>query len=266
MATANLTAFAFRFYEDDNADVDSCTASAAQDATLDRAPDDQFILRYGLNNDASAVYGGTVGLEYNLNGAGWVAVTTSSGVVQAVAGTPTDGANCDADLLTGGSGTFDTDGGTYSEDGSASSSLAKSCHANWAFALKLVDADVADNDTVTFQFTASANVNQNSVVPTLTVDKGAPVPKSDTDVFTLASETAQGEAIAAVDDFIETNEYTLGEWYTVTDDVFQADEYVLAVGLLVSDDVVKTAETTLTKFWPEVPHYVTAAVERRFVL
>jgi hypothetical protein len=253
MATANLTAFAFRFYEDDNADVDSCTAAAAQGATLDRAPDDQFILRYGLNNDASAVYGGTVGLEYNLNGAGWVAVTTSSSVVQAVAGTPTDGANCDADLLTGGSGTFDADGGTYSEDGSASSALAKSCRANWAFALKLVDADVADNDTVTFQFTASANVNQNSVVPTLTVDKGAPVPKSDTDTGSLG-ELAECEVPLSVVDYAVLASDT--DIQTTEGDAEKSDADVFTLA----------SETTLTKFWLGVPHYVTVAVEGRFVL
>ena len=249
MATANLAAFAFRFYEDDNADVDACTAAALQDTTLDRNPADKFILRYGLNNDSSAVYNGDIGLEYNLNGAGWVAVTTSSSVVKAVAGTPTNGAACDVDLLTGGTGAFDADAGTYSEDGGASSACAKSSYGNWAFALQLVDGDVSDADTLTFRFTAAANVNQNSVVPTLTVDKAAEeVGKSGLDGFTLASETVQGEAVAA------------------TDDAAQTDEYVLAVGLLVSDDVVKAAETTIRKFWPEIPHVVTVAIERQVVL
>lgn len=178
MTTANTASYAFRWYDDDNADVDSCTALANQNATYDfgTGTGNKFILRLGIENDNTANFSNDITIAFEVNdGGSYTTVTTSSSYVRAVTGTPTDGSNCDTEILTGYTGGYSWDGtaGTYCEDGGAACTLGKQEAGENAFCLYIVTADATDGDKLDFRYGAGSNNVSQGVTPTLTVDKPA---------------------------------------------------------------------------------------------
>ena len=173
MATANLDLTTWGYYSNDNADAEACT-ELAQDATYDfqTGTANKFIVRLGMSEIGNANYTGDITLEYKLNDGSFLPVATDSSVLQATTGLPTDGAVCDVQLLANGTGDFDTDFGSYSEDGAATALATKNDYGEAAWCVYIVAADVSDNDTIYLRHTSGDNETY-SVVPSFTVDKPA---------------------------------------------------------------------------------------------
>jgi hypothetical protein len=176
MATANLHLDGYRFYENDNSDVDACTAIALENTNISRETGtaNAFMLRLALSNDsAGANFNDVVQLEFSYDGGAWTSVTTTSSYVRAYDGLPTDGVNCDTQILTSGVGTFDADG-TYSETGTsaAASPIAKGNFFEPQWCIYLVDADTQAGKVVAFRHQTPDNETWTEE-PQVTVTKPA---------------------------------------------------------------------------------------------
>ncbi|MHC4867301.1 MAG: hypothetical protein ACYTEX_24780 [Planctomycetota bacterium] len=151
MANSSITCFGSRFYADDSADCDGCTPLTTQETgdglqPLDRGTGtaNRFMLRLGFNNNNDAIHNETNQLRYSLNGAAAVNVNASSSVIRSTTGQPADDDPCNTSILTGGSGDFDTNGGTYDEvDGTAGGVTAKLDYGEWQYCIYMVSGSIA---------------------------------------------------------------------------------------------------------------------------
>lgn len=146
---------------------------AAENTGWNQGQGTRFRVRFEVAETAGAAENVAVKLQYNLNGAGWVDVTTTSAVIRAISGglgSPADGANT-TDQLTTAATAFVA--GEYSEDGVANTVLPSinNSHTEFEFSLQLIDADVAPTDSVQLRLVRSSGtiLEAYAQIPTITV-------------------------------------------------------------------------------------------------
>lgn len=133
----------------------------------------RFRIRFTIGNNNSKTGTITPSLYVDKDGGGYNAVTASSSNVQVTGGVPADGAACSTQLLGAGAGTFETDGEYDEGDGqTAAWSHDKNGFCEVEFCVYIVDADVANNNVLTFHVqdtTTALDTYTNS--PAITVSK-----------------------------------------------------------------------------------------------
>lgn len=178
LAVVNLHGSHFRFGNDDGTEA-AHTFKANEDVsiTLNCDTNQTFILRImEQETGATAASNTDATFEYNKNGAGWVAITTTSSVIKAFNTTAlTDAGNCTKRLT--GTGTFETTGAGQTEDGTsggtANDIVASGC-SETALGAQVVAADVANADVIQFRITSPDWTVTMDVVPQITVTKSPP--------------------------------------------------------------------------------------------
>lgn len=175
MTTTALSQSQFRGRSDTSSPDTAATFIAALNTNFSRDAGSPFRIRFtvqetGGGNPAAH----TVKLRYNLNGAGYNDITSSSSVVQSstAASTSADETAITSRQLSG-TGTFAN--GVYSEDGSTSTSvdMVASGSTEYEFGLVIVANDVKGNDTIQFQIVAlSGTTLTYTQTPTVTVNAG----------------------------------------------------------------------------------------------
>ena len=147
---------------------------AAEDTNITLFTGLKFLLRFtAQESGGTATVDTDFQFQYNLNGAGWNDITTSSSVVKAIAVDAfTNGAACTKRLS--GNGTFESSAAGCTTDGSSggtSCDIVASGNTETECGLQLVDADISDGDTIQFRITSPDYTISYDVTPTLTVEK-----------------------------------------------------------------------------------------------
>jgi hypothetical protein len=133
-----------------------------------------FLLRFCIQEaGGTAINNVDNQFTYNLNGAGWNNITTTSSVVKAVA------SNCFSDIAhctqrLSGTGTFETSASGCTVDGLSGggvNDIAASGCSETECSLQIVSADVNNGDTIQFRITSPDGTITYTVTPTLTVIK-----------------------------------------------------------------------------------------------
>jgi hypothetical protein len=147
------------WYDDDSSDPDTCTAREATPenssteiltAELDTAVHLRFHISipFGITSTRSAQ------LQYNVGGAGWNNVTTTSNNVRVAEGTPTNSTVCDTELLTNQGPTFTGAGGGDYDDANGvarySSSVISKDSEN-QYCIQFRSADLSGGETIQFR-------------------------------------------------------------------------------------------------------------------
>jgi len=162
----------FRGREDDGSESTATWIDIA-DNDWTQKTDQNFRVRFLVQESGAGTASGTLDaqLQYNLGGAGWNNVTTSSSVVKAVAsgdaGGPYDGT---ATVQRIGSGTFVA--GTISEDGLAAQvSLSGDDETEIEFIITIIGSDVSDGNTLQLRITDASTTPSWTSTPTVTAQK-----------------------------------------------------------------------------------------------
>ncbi len=165
----------FRFGKDDGTEVTHTFWENEDTNHTQNITDDwSFLLRF-TEQEAGGTAAANIAaqFQYNLNGAGWVDITTTSSVVRAVAVDAfADGNACTKRLS--GSGTFETSGAGCTEDGlsgGAANDIAASGNSETEAGLQAIYTDIFNGNTIQFRFTAGAVPVSYDVTPTLTITK-----------------------------------------------------------------------------------------------
>jgi hypothetical protein len=186
--------------------VDSGTESthtwhAAENTTAAIPVDTTFLLRFNVQATGGVAHANIVPqFQYNLNGAGWANITTTSSVARAVAAVAlTNGGNCTKRLS--GTGTFETTGAGQTEDGlsggTANDIAANGC-SETECGLILRSADLVNGDVVQFRVaTTPTAITTYAQVPQVTVEIALPEITGSLS-RTLASATLSSSAAAPV--------------------------------------------------------------------
>lgn len=158
---------AFRFYADDAAPSTS-TALAAQDTNINPTISGNYStqLRFRLDETGGAAGStNTWQLQYSHNGGAYTNVTTSSSVVLVHDSTHFTNNSDLGSLRIGG----DTIGRGFDTTGSFTATLGATEEQEHLFALTVVAADVANNDTIDFRILEAGATITYNVTPRITV-------------------------------------------------------------------------------------------------
>jgi hypothetical protein len=138
--------------------------------------DTVFLLRFNVQET-----GGTAAanvdntFEFQINGGGYTALTTTSVGPRAVAAAAlTNGGNCTKRLS--GTGTFETTAAGQTEDGTSggtANDIAASGCSETECGIIIDSADVVDGDVIDFRLTSPDFTITNDVVPTVIVSEAA---------------------------------------------------------------------------------------------
>lgn len=181
MAAPVVTDFTWGFFDDDSADPDTCTQIGADDSTSEtHALDTNLMVRIGSQNSSAAVVNAVAQLQYRVGTGGtWTDVTASSSNVRASLGSPTDDALCDVQLLTSGSGAFESDGAFDEGDGAVPAhSHAKTTFFEDQWCVQLRSAELSGSEVIFFRTVfAGATMNYGTDptgLPQITAEAAAP--------------------------------------------------------------------------------------------
>lgn len=163
-----------RFFNDDGSE-SAATGIAAEDTDpVSIDVDVTKRIRICVQNTKAIAGTEQMRFQYNLLGAGWNQITTTSSVVKAVASADTSWTINDGDATTdriGGTGTFQA--GEMIEDGDANSatSFGASEHSEYELVFQVVSTDVVNNDTIDIRIVNTMNqvLDNYSHTPTITV-------------------------------------------------------------------------------------------------
>lgn len=138
-----------------------------------------FLLRFTLQCDATLQSNVAPEFQYNRNGLGWNAITTSSNVARAVTTAVFANAANTTKRLSG-TGTYESSSQGCTHDGisgGAQMDIVASGNAETECSLQIMEATVEDGDTIQFRLTRDGGVllNTYAVTPTLTVGKTLPL-------------------------------------------------------------------------------------------
>jgi len=158
------------------------------------ANDTTFLLRFTVQETGGTAAGNTdQQFQRNLNGAGWVDITTVSSVVKAVT-TAVFANGADLTNRLTGTGTFESsgDGGTHDGlSGGIQNDIAASGNSETECALQIIGADVASGATIQFRLTSPDFTITNDVVPTIISQV-----ESQTIAVGQSAETDSAQAVA----------------------------------------------------------------------
>jgi hypothetical protein len=178
--TAAWNQVSFRGRNDDG-DQATATWKALQNTNWTQAVDEIFRVRFEMQETAgcAAANVNNIQLQYNLNAAGWVSVTATSGVVQSVASPNVADAAATTDQLSAGTGTFEGDA-CFDEVngvcGSSATDVSASGHVEPEFCVQILSADVVNNDTVQLRITRGGTAfAAYDATPSVTVSESSPV-------------------------------------------------------------------------------------------
>jgi hypothetical protein len=162
---------------DDDAGEWSANTKAAANTNWTQAVDENFRIRFGIEETGGDTPGNnrTVQLQYNLAGAGWNNVTGSSSVVQASAGNQTDGADTTQQIT---NGTFQgTNAGTDEADGAcggATMDIGIGEEVEVDFTITIVSGDVVDAQALQLKvLMEGADLTSQPTWPSLTISEPA---------------------------------------------------------------------------------------------
>ncbi len=164
MGGSVVTQTHFQTQADDNTDVNLQTLLGSEDTRLVIELDTTYVVRFKMAVTGMAVNNGNWQLEYNVDGAGWNSVTTTSSNVRAVAGQPTDGDQCSTERLTNDGGTFITTG-PYEESGVTPNYSLLVGETELAYSIQFRSADLtAGNENIDLRITFGAqSITHNEV-------------------------------------------------------------------------------------------------------
>jgi len=148
---------------------DNTTWAANLNTNWSQQVDTTFRVRIEVEETATATQNNTLSpqLQYNLNGAGWNSVTTSSLVVRAVASGQFNEGNATTNILASSARGFVAS--TGSEDGLAGNATLSNQHTEAEFSIQLRSADVSNNDSIQLRLSnAGTALNTYSQTPTVT--------------------------------------------------------------------------------------------------
>jgi hypothetical protein len=184
VATFAITARAYRFYADGTES--GSTALANENTSYDAdvtSADVNFQLRYGVQESGTGSAAGVstddYQLQYAVNGGGWNNVTGSSTVIRAFPSASLTDAGATTSRLSAGSGSF-VAGELDEANGEITDwQLTANNYSDLLYSLTVRQADVADNDSITFRVLRNGAVfDTYSVTPTLTITKTPPATHS----------------------------------------------------------------------------------------
>jgi len=153
MATPNTGQHTWRFQNNDNASVNSCSFKGLQGSLTETiALDTPFIIRIARWNDATANFSGTHKLQARYNGGSWFDVTTTSSYVRIYDGLPTDAEACSQLLTSYSTYSFDADG-SYDDGNGVVTSVPHAKTVFWedAWCITLRSAEMSATDYVEFR-------------------------------------------------------------------------------------------------------------------
>lgn len=166
----------FRGRNDDGSEA-AATWKAAENTGWTQAVDENFRVRFVVDETAGGPENIQCKLQYNLNAAGWNDVNATSLVVRSSASPNFAEGDATTRLLTSGVGTFlagkmdEVDGATNQNVAFAGGELTE-----FEFCAQIRSVDVVNNDSIQLRLVRSAGTVLESYVqtPTLTVSEGAP--------------------------------------------------------------------------------------------
>lgn len=168
----NTEQLSFRGRNDDGSE-SGATWKVLVNTDWTQAVDENFRVRFEIEEDAGASFTLDPQLQYNLNGAGWNNVTGASSVVRATASpNVADGAATTNQLTQSGLGFV---AGVFDEvDGLAGSQTLNNQHTEVEYCVQIRSADVNNGDTVQLRVTdAGTALNVYTQTPTITVSEAA---------------------------------------------------------------------------------------------
>lgn len=179
--------------------------------------------------------------EYNKNGAGWNSITTTSSVVKAISTTfLVNGGNCTKRLS--GTGTFEGTAAGVTEDGTSGGTacdIAANGNTETECSLQIVDADVADGDTIQFRITSPDYTITHDIIPTLTIAKVG-IQASKANLYTVVTNPLENISVSKalsytvlIDIGLSINVSKINA-YTVLAEQFEADAATTLDAILVS--------------------------------
>jgi len=161
MANPNLDQHTHGFFEDDNADPDSCTQIGVDNSVSESWDmDTNLMVRTGLDEDNNRSGTPFLGFEYQVNGIGgaWTLIETDSVGVKYSDGTPAESAITDTQLLDSGVEGIFADG-FYKDSGISGEEYAidKEVFFELQICVQLLSTDLSDSDVVYFRAVRTAN-------------------------------------------------------------------------------------------------------------
>ena len=156
----------FRWYDDDNTDEDATTALAAEDTSYEVPFADlgtSHHLRIVYSNTGTKQGNDAFTIQYNVDGAGWNNVTTTSSNVRVIAGQPTDGAVTSQRL---GAGTGSFAAGEYDDvDGSIDANLQNGDYTESVWSIEFRSADLSGGESIDIRMNyGGATVTENITI------------------------------------------------------------------------------------------------------
>jgi len=140
----------FNMYAD-GADNNTSTELGTEDTRFALTLDTTYFWRVKLKITGMSAGSDDVQLEYNVDGAGWNAVNTTSSNVRAVAGGDDDSDPTGTERLTNDGGTFNT--GEYSEDGLNGAVTLAVGEIELAYAIQFRSADLSGGENIDLRVT-----------------------------------------------------------------------------------------------------------------
>jgi hypothetical protein len=153
---------------------DNTTWAANLNVGWSQDVDVTFRVRIEVEETATANQNNTLSpqLEYNLGGAGWNPVTTTSSVVKAVASGQFNEGDATTNILSSSALGFVAS--TGSEDGLAGNATLSNQHTEAEFSVQILSGDVVNNDTIELRISnAGVALNTYSQTPSITVVEAA---------------------------------------------------------------------------------------------
>ena len=169
----------FRWYDDDNTDEDATTALAAEDTSYEVPFADlgtSHHLRVVYSNTGTKIANDQFTLQYNVDGAGWNNITTTSSNVRVIAGQPTDAAATSQRL---GAGTGSFAAGEYDDaDGAIDSNLSDGTYTEGVWSIEFRSADLSGGESIDIRMNyGGATVTENITI-NATIGAAPGVPES----------------------------------------------------------------------------------------
>jgi hypothetical protein len=196
VAMFNFEQLAYRGRNDDGTQA-TATFKENENTPWTQAVDENFRVRFVGQEIGGATGATDMQLQYDLDGGGFLDVTTVSAVVRAVTSPNVADGTATTDQMTAGSGTFAA--GTVSTDGLAASvSFAASGQTQWEFVLQIVSADATNGQTITLRGIYSGDPSPDyTQSPSITVSEAVGPNEGAATVTHSWALSAVGETPAA---------------------------------------------------------------------
>jgi hypothetical protein len=137
--------------------------------------DTPIFLYVGIENDGEKNEDGDFDLTANIDGAGPVAVTTSSNGVRVASGADTDGDAITSSNVGTGAGSYEN--GTYDDgDGTIATNLTAANYTNHVFCIQFLSANLSGGESIDFAVRAGGTdcTNDSGATINVTIESSGP--------------------------------------------------------------------------------------------